>query len=76
MNQLFSIQQLRPFGAFNSPGYAPAVYRVAGWLRAAVGRPDLIAVIGFCAIGLIVTLAALARSPGFAAAIAQMDAVR
>jgi dienelactone hydrolase len=76
MNQLFSIQQLQPLGAFNASGYAPTVYRVANWLRAAAGRPDLIAVIGFCAIGLIVTLAALARSPGFVAAIAQIDVVR
>jgi hypothetical protein len=76
MNQLFAVPQLRPLGAFHSLGYAPTVYRVTNRLRTAVRRPDLIAVIGFCAIGLIITLAALARSPGFVAAIAQIDVVR
>jgi hypothetical protein len=75
MYQLFSIQRSQPFGVFNSSGYASTVYRLANRFLVAIRRPDLIAVIGFCAIGLILTLAAMARSPDFVAAIAQIGAV-
>lgn len=75
MNQLLTIHQLQPFGASSSSGYDSTAYRVANWVLAAIRRPDLVAVVGFCAIGLILTLTAMARLPDFATAVAQIGAV-
>ena len=49
----------------------PIVERTAGRLVATLTRPDVAVVLCFCAIGLILTFAALARSPDFASALAQ-----
>jgi hypothetical protein len=46
-----------------------SVERTAGWLLSTLTRPDVVVVLAFCAIGLILTFAALASSPDFAAAL-------
>jgi len=71
MNQLFTAyHELQPYGASRSSGYDPAVYRTASRLLARISGSDLIAVVGLCAIGLTLTLAAMAWLPDFAAAVA------
>lgn len=47
------------------------VERTASWLAATLTRPDVAVVLFFCAIGLILTFAALATSTDFASALAQ-----
>jgi hypothetical protein len=45
--------------------------RTANWLLSTLARPDVFVVLCFCAIGLVLTFAALAASPDFASALAQ-----
>lgn len=45
--------------------------RTASWLLATLTRPDVVVVLFFCAIGLILTFAALATSTDFASALAE-----
>lgn len=47
------------------------VEHAASWLVATLTRPDVVVVLFFCAIGLILTFAALATSTDFASALAQ-----
>lgn len=47
------------------------VEHAAGWLLATLTRPDVAVVLSFCAIGLLLTLAALLASPDFASVLAQ-----
>jgi hypothetical protein len=55
------------------PQAAPysTVERSANWLLSTLTRPDVIVVLCFCAIGLILTFAALATSPDFASGLAE-----
>jgi len=46
----------------------PTMEGAAGWLLSTITRPDVAVVLAFCAIGLILTFAALATSADFAAA--------
>jgi hypothetical protein len=75
MDQLFSANQMQRFEASDSPAHAAIADRMANWLFAMISRRDLVAVAGFCAVGLILTLAAMAWLPDFAAAMAQIGAV-
>jgi hypothetical protein len=75
MNQLFSSQKLQPFAMSGSSGQALAAYQGSNRVLATIGPSDLMAVIGFCAIGLLLTFATMARLPEFAAAIAQVGAL-
>jgi hypothetical protein len=43
----------------------PTAERAASWLLSTLTRPDVVVVLSFCAIGLILTLAALATSADF-----------
>ena len=52
----------------------PTAEHAAGWLLSILTRPDVIVVVAFCAIGLILTCAALATSADFASALAQESA--
>lgn len=52
-----------------APEYS-SVERAANWLFATATRPDVVVVVAFCAIGLVLTFAALATSPDFASALA------
>ena len=47
----------------------PTMEGAAGWLLSTITRPDVAVVLSFCAIGLILTLAALATSADFASAL-------
>jgi hypothetical protein len=69
MNQLFAVDQLQPFAPTSSSGYG-MTDRDREQLLATASQTDLIAVIGFCAIGLILTFAALIVWPGITAAMA------
>jgi hypothetical protein len=75
MNQLISAHRAQRFAASNSSAYAETVDRIANWVLVTLRQRGFIAVFGFCAIGLILTLAAMAWWPDFAAAIAQAGAV-
>jgi hypothetical protein len=59
------------------PRAAPysTVEHAAGWLLATLTRPDVVVVLSFCAIGLLLTFAALATSPDFASVLAQESAM-
>ena len=46
----------------------PTMEGVTGWLLSTITRPDVAVVLSFCAIGLILTFAALATSADFASA--------
>lgn len=48
-----------------------AVDRATNWLFSTLTRPDVIVVLAFCAIGLALTLAAVATSPDFASLLAE-----
>ena len=74
MNQLLSVQKLQPVAASNPFGLDLAALPASNRLLAGIRRPDLVAVVGFCAIGLMLTFAAMVRLPEFAAAIAQIGA--
>jgi hypothetical protein len=50
-------------------GSYPTMEGAAGWLLSTIMRPDVAVVLAFCAIGLILTFAALATSADFAAAL-------
>jgi hypothetical protein len=43
------------------------------WLATALGDPDLIVIVQFCAIGLLVTLIAMLSFPNLGAIIAQYN---
>ena len=47
------------------------VERAASWLVSTLTRPDVVVVLSFCAIGLILTFAALVTSPDFASVLAE-----
>jgi hypothetical protein len=49
--------------------------RTAGWLLSTLTRPDVAIVLAFCAIGLILTFAALAASPDFASVLVEESAM-
>lgn len=51
--------------------HSATVERATTWLLATIGRPDVAVVLSFCAIGLVLTFAALATSPDFASALAE-----
>lgn len=59
------------------PQAAPysTVEHAAGSLLAALTRSDVVVVLSFCAIGFLLTFAALATSPDFAAVLAQESAM-
>ena len=50
----------------------PTVERTANWLIATLGQRDVLVVLCFCAIGLIVSFAALAQLPDFASALEEV----
>lgn len=52
----------------------PTADRAASWLLATLTRPDVVVVLAFCAIGLILTLAALATSTDFASVLVETSA--
>ena len=54
-----------------APSY-PSAERAANWLLGTIGRPDVIVVLGFCAIGLIATFAALAQFADLSSALEQI----
>lgn len=49
----------------------PTAGHAASWLLATLTRPDVAVVLAFCAIGLILTMAALAMSTDFASALVE-----
>ena len=76
MNQLFTAyHELQPYGSSRSSDYESAVYRLSNRLLSTIRRSDLIVVLGLCAIGLVLTVAAMAWLPDFAAVIAQIGAL-
>lgn len=52
----------------------PTAERAAGWLLSTITRPDVVVVLAFCAIGLILTFAALATSADFASVLVETSA--
>jgi len=74
MTELSAIRQLQPLPTFAPPREAKE--RAApSWLASAIRQRDLIVVIGFCAVGLIVTLAALTQLSAFSEAIGAISLV-
>lgn len=53
----------------------PTAEHAASWLLSTLTRPDVVVVLAFCAIGLILTLAALATSADFAAMLVETSAM-
>jgi len=51
----------------------PTAERVTGWLLSTLTRPDIVVVVAFCAIGLILTLAALATSADFGSMLVETN---
>ena len=52
-----------------------AAYRdrfAGGWLDAAIGDPNLLVIVAFCAVGLLVTLGAIFCFPGFVTSFEQI----
>jgi hypothetical protein len=72
MTQLTSIRDLQPLEQSHRAG---TVNREAHWLRSVMKQRDLLLVIGFCAVGLIMTFAALMQLQGFSAAIGDISLV-
>jgi len=56
--------------ALPQAAHYPTVERSANWLLSTLTRPDVVVVLCFCAIGLILTFAALATSADFASVLA------
>jgi hypothetical protein len=75
MNGPFTTPQIRPITISSPPRQASVGDMVAGWRQTAAKHRDLILVVAFCAIGLIVTFAAIAEMPDFSDAIAQISLV-
>lgn len=75
MTGLSSVRSLQPSAKTGPSRQATTVNGVAGWLRWANERRDLVAVVGFCAIGLILTFAVLAGMPNFFATIGEISAI-
>jgi hypothetical protein len=69
MTQMISAHNLRPFELS-----VPA-RRATAAKDTAVGTLDLIVVVGFCAIGLILSLTVLAQNPDLFAPLAQLSGV-
>jgi hypothetical protein len=72
MPQLSSFRELQPLVQSR---HATTASREQSWLRSAIGQRDLLLVIGFCAVGLICTFAALMQLQGFSAAIGEISLV-
>ena len=49
----------------------PTVERATNWLVSTITRPDVVVVLAFCAIGLLLTFAALATSADFASMLVE-----
>ncbi|GEM_PF-4006146 len=52
----------------------PTAEHTASWLLSILRRPDVAVVLAFCAIGLTLTLAALATSADFASTLVETSA--
>jgi len=52
----------------------PSAERATGWLLSTLTRPDVAVVLSFCAIGLTLTLFALATSADFASMLVDTSA--
>lgn len=66
------LQSLERNVQFRQP---PAVNGVTSWLRATIRQRDPVAVVGFCAIGLLLTFAATAWAPDFSATIGDISLI-
>jgi hypothetical protein len=67
MSQSFSVRPLQPLVMSNASPGVTVMTRIANWFRIASSQRDLIAVVGFCAIGLVITFAVIAHLPDFSA---------
>lgn len=67
MTQILSFGPTPQFGASASSGIAALA---AGWLFSKIRQPDVIVVVGVCAIGLLVSLVAASTIPDFSSALA------
>jgi hypothetical protein len=59
------VHALPPVAAYST------VERAGSWLHSTLTRPDVVVVLSFCAIGLVLTFAALAMSPDFGSILAE-----
>jgi hypothetical protein len=65
MSQLSTFRQLQRFENPTQPHHMTAENGVMNWLRTNIKQRDLIVVVGFCAIGLMLTFAVMAQVPDF-----------
>jgi hypothetical protein len=75
MNGPFTTPQIRPLAISNPPRETSMGDIFASLRQTAAKHRDLILVVAFCAVGLIVTFAALEEMPDFSDAIAQISLV-
>jgi hypothetical protein len=61
--------------ALAQPAQYSGLERTTNWLMSTLTRPDVVIVLCFCAIGLLLTFAALASSPDFASVLAEQGSM-
>lgn len=79
MTQISSFRELQPFATSASSRPTPTGNKIADWVRSTVRRRDLIrdliAVVGVCAIGLLLTFAMLTQHQDLSAANGEISLV-
>jgi hypothetical protein len=75
MTESLSVHRLQPLIMSNASRGGTLFSRIANFFRTASKQRDLVVVVGFCAIGLILTLALAAQLPDFSAAMVDISLI-